>query len=158
VISGLPDDPLRFRIPAERLQGYQEVLKEHDIEPRAELNAPGNFSYAGGAEAMTRLLAVPQPPTAVFAFSDAMAIGALRTIRDMGLRVPQDISVMGFDDQEVAEYVGLTTVFQPVAGYGERAADLLLRHFAGETDEAAVVHEHLPTKLVVRGTTGPRRR
>lgn len=159
VITGLPDDPLRFRIPTERLQGYQQVLEEQDLEPRPELNVPGNFSYAGGAEAMTRLLAVPQPPTAVFAFSDAMAIGALKTIRDMGLRVPEDISVMGFDDQEVAAYVGLTTVFQPVAQYGERAAALLLERLEGETDgEGAVTHEHLPTRLVVRGTTGPRRR
>ncbi len=158
VISGLPDDPLRFRIPTERLRGYRQVLEEQEIEPRPELNVPGNFSYAGGAEAMTRLLAVPQPPTAIFAFSDAMAIGALKKIRDMGLRVPEDISVMGFDDQEIAEYVGLTTVSQPVAQYGERAATLLLKQLEEETDEdGAVTHEHLPTKLVVRGTTGPRR-
>ncbi len=159
VISGLPDDPLAFQLPAKRLHGYQQALESHGIEPRPELNLPGNFSYAGGAEAMSRLLAVPEPPTAVFAFSDTMAIGALKTIRDMGLNVPEDISVIGFDDQEVAEYVSLTTIHQPVAKYGERAVALLLEQFEEKPDyDETTAHEHLPTKLIIRGTTGPRRK
>jgi DNA-binding LacI/PurR family transcriptional regulator len=95
-----------------------------------------------------------QPPTAVFAFSDEMAIGALKTVRDMNLRVPEDISVIGFDDQDIAAYVGLTTVRQPVAEYGERAASLLLRRLA-EPDIDDLPHIELNTQLVIRSTTGP---
>jgi DNA-binding LacI/PurR family transcriptional regulator len=154
VISGLRDDPMRFSVPRYRLEGYKRALREHGIEVRPELDVPGNFSLAGGAEAMAELLSVHQPPTAVFALSDEMAIGALKTIRDMNLRVPEDISVIGFDDHDMAEYVGLTTVRQPVAHYGERAASLLLRLLNGE-EAGTLPHIELSTQLVVRSTTGP---
>jgi DNA-binding LacI/PurR family transcriptional regulator len=154
VISGLRDDPMRFAVPRHRLEGYQYALREHDIGIRPELDVPGNFSLAGGAEAMIELLSVHQPPTAVFAFSDEMAIGALKAIHDMNLRVPKDVSVVGFDDHDIAEYLGLTTVRQPVAEYGERAASLLLRLLDGAEGET-LPHIELSTQLVVRSTTGP---
>ncbi|MBN1261383.1 MAG: LacI family DNA-binding transcriptional regulator [Anaerolineae bacterium] len=154
LISGLPDDPMHFAIPLEREQGYRQALAEHGIEVRPELNVPGNFSFAGGAEAMAQLLSIHHPPTGVFALSDEMAIGALKTIRDVGLRVPEDISVIGFDDHDVAAYVGLTTIRQPVAGYGEQAARLLLARLSGEK-AAGESRIELPTQLIVRDTTGP---
>lgn len=154
IISGLREDPMRFLVPRQRTVGYHSALQEHEIEIRPELEAPGNFSLAGGAEAMIDLLSVHQPPTAVFAFSDEMAIGALKTISDMNLRVPEDISVIGFDDHDIAEYVGLTTIRQPVAEYGERAALLLLK-LLEEPNEGALPHIELNTQLVIRSTTGP---
>lgn len=153
IISGLSDDPMRFPIPQERKSGYLRVLQENDIEPRPEFDVPGNFSYEGGGEAMTQLLSVRQSPTAVFAFSDEMAIGAMKTIRDLGLRVPDDISVMGFDDHDVSRYVGLTTMHQPVAEYGDQAASLLLDALDGQ-DLGAESHKELSTRLVIRSTTG----
>ncbi len=154
IISGLRQDPMRFLVPRQRAEGYRSALREHEIEIRPELEVPGNFSLAGGAEAMVDLLSMHQPPTAVFAFSDEMAIGALKTIRDMNLRVPEDISVIGFDDQDIAQYVGLTTVRQPVAEYGERAAALLLKRL-DEPDARDLPHIELNTQLVIRSTTGP---
>jgi LacI family transcriptional regulator, repressor for deo operon, udp, cdd, tsx, nupC, and nupG len=155
LIANLPDDPLQFTAPVERRAGYRHVLEEREYSVRPELEVPGNFSMWGGAEAMAALLAVEFPPTAVFAQSDEMAIGALKTIRDAGLRVPQDLSVIGFDDHDMAEYVGLSTIGQPVVEQGEVAASLLLEHLRGETGSLDRVV--LPTKLIVRGTTGPRR-
>jgi DNA-binding LacI/PurR family transcriptional regulator len=153
IISGLSDDPMRFPIPRGRKKGYLQVLEENDIEFRPEFAVPGNFSYEGGAEAMTQLLSVRQAPTAVFAFSDEMAIGALKTIRDLGLHVPEDISVMGFDDHDVSKYVGLTTIHQPVAQYGDMAASLLLDTLSGETTDERL-NKELPTRLVIRSSTG----
>lgn len=156
LISGMPDDPLHFAAPVLRRLGYQQVLNEAGLDVRPELDVPGNFSMRGGAEAMAQLLAVDNPPTAVFAESDEMAIGALKTVRNAGMAVPDDISVIGFDDHETAEYVELTTIHQPVSEQGELAAGMLLERVQpGQPQEPASVV--LPTKLVVRSTTGPRR-
>jgi LacI family transcriptional regulator, repressor for deo operon, udp, cdd, tsx, nupC, and nupG len=152
LIANLPDDPLHFTAPLERRRGYQQALEQRGLPVRPELDVPGGFSLQGGAEAMAQLLAVDEPPTAVFAESDEMAIGALKTIRDAGLRVPDDLSVIGFDDHDMAEFVGLTTVAQPVVAQGEVAAQLLLGMTGGS---AAPEHVTLPTKLLVRRTTGP---
>ncbi len=152
IISGLANDPMKFPIPRARRRGYVQVLEENEIEVRPDFDISGNFSYEGGAEAMAELLAVRQAPTAVFAFSDEMAVGAMKTIRDLGLRIPDDISVLGFDDHDVAQYVGLTTIRQPVAEYGERAASLLLEILKGKSPPGPNVV--LPTRLVIRSTTG----
>lgn len=154
VISGLRDDPMGFSVPRQREEGYRSALREHDIEIRPELNVTGNFSFAGGAEAMVKLLSVHQPPTAVFAFSDEMAIGAMKTIRDMNLRIPEDISVIGFDDQDIAEYVGLTTIKQPVVEYGEIAATRLLK-LLKQKEVNQISNIEFETNLIIRSTTGP---
>jgi DNA-binding LacI/PurR family transcriptional regulator len=157
IISGLREDPMRFLVPRQRTEGYRSALRECGIEVRPELDVPGNFSPAGGAEAMIDLLSVHQPPTAVFAFSDEMAIGALKTVRDMNLRVPGDVSVIGFDDHDISRYVGLTTVRQPVAEFGEIAASLLLKRLDGtdKPEEEDPPHIELNSQLVIRSTTGP---
>ncbi len=154
IITGLQDDPMHFSVPQERLKGYYAALREYEIEARPELEVSGNFSLAGGAEAMIELLSVRYPPTAVFAFSDEMAIGALKSIREMNLRVPEDISVIGFDDHDMAEYVGLTTVHQPVAEYGEKATSLLLDLLEDPKNDNQA-HLELDTHLIIRSTTGP---
>lgn len=153
IIGGVDDDPFHFSTPVDRFRGYQEGLAAADVVPDPRLVAPGNFSLEGGAEAMHRLLALEDPPTAVFASSDEMAIGALQVSRDAGLRVPEDLSIVGVDDHDVSEYVGLTTIRQDVVGQGERAASMLLERLTGRTTE--VVQEIYPTRLVVRRTTGP---
>lgn len=155
LISSLPDDPAHFAVPTERREGYRRVLKEHALEVHPELEAPGNFSLEGGAEAMAQLLSAEHPPTAVFAQSDEMAIGAMKTVRDAGLTVGEDISLIGFDDHEVSRYVGLTTIAQPVIEQGEVAASTLLEHISTGAEEPR--HIVMPTNLTVRGTTGPRR-
>jgi DNA-binding LacI/PurR family transcriptional regulator len=107
-----------------------------------------------GADGMERLLALDDPPTAVFAHSDEVALGALRSIRRAGLRVPEDISVVGIDDHPLAELVDLTTVHQPVREQGTLAAQMLLGLLRGDEVDPTVT---LPTRLVVRRTTAPPR-
>jgi DNA-binding LacI/PurR family transcriptional regulator len=99
------------------------------------------------------MLEHPQAPTAVFAFSDEMAIGAIRAARDHGLDVPADLSVAGFDDHEVSWALDLTTVAQPVVGLGEAVARLLLERLHDPRAPARhLVHD---VALVERATTGP---
>ena len=152
IISGMEDAPLQFAIPQARKRGYQKALAQNGIKYRPALDQPGNYIYQGGAEAMKILFAVHQPPTAVFAFSDEMAIGALKTAQDMKLRVPEDISIMGFDDNDVAEYVGLTTVRQPVNEFGELAVSQIVYQLDAEYEPRAAAQPE--AELMVRTTVG----
>ena len=104
---------------------------------------------------MTTLLARPNPPTAVFAMSDEMAFGALRSLRAHGLEPGRDVSVVGFDGHEMAEHLDLTTVVQPVEEIGARAAEALLA--ALDNPGAEPQHVVLPLDMVVRGSTALRR-
>jgi LacI family transcriptional regulator len=117
-----------------------------------------SFGIEGGAIAAHRLLDEPDPPTAIFAFNDNTAIGALRVARERGLRVPDDLSVVGFDDSEQSAIVSpsLTTVRQPLAEMGRMAVSLLLRLLDNQRLEA--LHVELKTRLVIRESTGPVRR
>ncbi len=153
LIGGIEDDPFHFSVPVDRFHGYQEALAAAGLEHDPRLVVPGNFSAEGGAEAMHALLAVPEPPTAVFACSDEMAIGAMQVARDAGLRIPEDLSVIGIDDHDLAAYVGLTTIRQDVIGQGERIAQLMLERVARADEPGEDVHEVHPTRLVVRRTT-----
>lgn len=150
-IGGIDDDPFNFSVPVERRQGYLDALVSAGIDPDPRLAAPGNFSLEGGAEAMHLLLELEHPPTAVFCCSDEMAIGAMQVAGDAGLRIPEDISFVGFDDHDVAEYVGLTTIRQDVVGLGERGTTMLLEVLGG----AAGKSERHPARLIVRRSTAP---
>jgi LacI family transcriptional regulator, repressor for deo operon, udp, cdd, tsx, nupC, and nupG len=160
MIGGMEDDPFHFVVPVDRRRGYVEALAAVGVEAEPSLVVPGNFSLEGGVEAMHRLLHLDEPPTAVFACSDEMAIGAMQVLRDAGISVPEDISIVGFDDHDVSEYLGLTTIRQDVVGLGERAATMLLQALGDDQATASDrVPQHLvhPTRLVVRhSTSAPR--
>jgi DNA-binding LacI/PurR family transcriptional regulator len=130
----------------DRLAGYRAELRESD---RRSIVAIGDFTRESGTTAMRQLLADDPALDAVFVASDLMADGALRALRQAGRLVPDDIAVVGFDDNEIARYTEppLTTIRQPVLDIGRTMARQLLRLAAGETIEPAVV---LPTELVVR--------
>ncbi|WP_330289242.1 LacI family DNA-binding transcriptional regulator [Streptomyces sp. NBC_00576] len=149
-------EPLHWTTPIERRQGYLGVLAEAGITHDPALEADGEYTVAGGERAMTQLLAAARPPTAVFAQSDEMAMGALRALRRHRLKVPDDVSVVGFDDHELAEVVGLTTVAQPVAGQGAEAARLLLSQL-DEPGAELPEQVRMPIRLVLRETTAPPR-
>ena len=100
------------------------------------------------------MLTLQERPTAVFAASDTQALGVINAARDQGLDVPDDLSVVGFDDIEVSGYFGLTTVRQPLEESGRRVAEILLDAIAAPDRD--VVCEQLPLELVIRGTTGAR--
>jgi DNA-binding LacI/PurR family transcriptional regulator len=130
----------------ERLTGYREGLAAAGQRP---IVAVGDFTRESGAVAMRQLLAEDRALDGVFVASDLMAHGALRTLREAGRRVPEDVAVIGFDDIELARYTDppLTTVRQPILEIGRRMARQVLRLAAGEPIEPAVV---LPTELVLR--------
>lgn len=153
IIGGLEDDPFHFSIPRERYRGYHEALEAAGVEADPALAVPGHFSADGGAEAMHILLERVRPPTAVFACSDEMAIGAMQVARDAGLGVPEDLSVIGVDGHDLSAYVGLTTIEQDVTGQGEKVAELMLDRLRGDQDPGEEAHVVRPTRLVVRRTT-----
>lgn len=148
--------PLHWTTPVRRRRAYLDVLEESGIPNDPTLEADGGYTLQGGEQAMSRLLAVTNPPSAVFAQSDEMAMGALRALRLHRLRVPDDVSLVGFDDHELSAVIGLTTVAQPVANQGAEAARLLLRRLEqpGAPPEEQF---HLPTRLQLRDTTAPPR-
>jgi LacI family transcriptional regulator len=151
----------RLASARERHRGYRDVLVQARIPFDPTLEVQGDFSLQSGIEAGRRLFALPQPPTAIFAANDAMATGVLAAAQEAGLRVPEDVSVAGFDDVPmlggiVAGIVGgatptLTTVRQPLDQMARAAVNMLLALVAGvEAPSREIV---LPTELIVRGST-----
>lgn len=143
----------------ERLRGWSDALGGAGVEPRDGWVQPGDFSDRAGHAAAQAILALRPRPSAIFAANDAMAIGALSAVREAGLRVPDDMAVVGFDDVPVARYVhpSLTTVRVGIAGLGARAAETLLAALAAGAGHRPA-HVVLPTSLVLRGSCGCRDR
>ncbi|GAA1759668.1 substrate-binding domain-containing protein [Nocardioides hankookensis] len=150
-LGGATEGVLDFTAPSARLAGYRCTLEGAGVALRAELEEDGEFTVAGGQRAARQLLGLEVAPTAIFAASDEMAIGALRAARELGVRVPEDLSVIGIDDHEMATYFDLTTVAQPVHEQGRVAATQVLA--ALTDDDWKPEQVILPTQLVVRGTT-----
>ena len=142
----------------DRRRGYHAALAAAGILPDPELEVESDFEIDGGLKAAATLLDLAEPPTAIFAFNDNLAIGVLQAARARGLRVPEDLSVVGFDDVEHATIVTptLTTVRQPLAEMGRTAVSLLMRLLEGQRFET--LHVELATRLVVRESTAPPRR
>ena len=135
-----------------RLQGYRAALVEFDVAYDPSLVITGGGTIAGGIKAVAQLLILPQKPTAVFCFNDLTAIGVVNALRQNGYDVPSDVSVVGFDDLEMAQYhfPPLTTIRQPTYRLGETAVQMLLKLINGED---IAKPEMLAPKLVVRGST-----
>jgi LacI family transcriptional regulator len=138
---------------AERLRAYRSEVQALGLAYRDEYVAYGDFYVDSGHRAMAGLLALPEPPTAVVAASDLMALGAVRAVAESGRSVPHDVSVVGFDDIQLAGHVhpALTTLRQDKAGLGAEAGRALMALIGGEGDEPDAVT--LPVELVVRGST-----
>jgi LacI family transcriptional regulator len=138
-----------------RLAGYRDALKAAGIPVLAELQRFGPHGRRV-AHTLTRdLLSLPEPPTAIFAASDTQALGVLEAAAVEGVTVPDDLSVVGFDDLDVAPYVGLTTVAQPLFESGRRGLQRLLSLMAGQAP--GPLEEQLELQLKVRRTTSPPR-
>lgn len=141
----------------ERKRGYHAALAAAGLMPDPELVIESNFDVDGGRAAAAALLGLAEPPSAIFAFNDQLAIGAMQTALARNLRIPEDLSIVGFDDTAEAELVtpALTTVRQPLAEMGRMGVSLLTRLLDNHQLEA--VHVELATELIVRGSTGLRR-
>lgn len=146
-----PEDPFAPVYPDGRHRGYRAALSEAGLKPRAEYERVTDVSPQAGAAALLELLALPDPPTAVFAGSDSQAIGVLEGARQAGRRVPDDLAVVGYNDIEVAAYLGLTTVHIPMRDLGRSGVEMLLS--AIDHPEAPPRRVVLPAELVVRRTS-----
>jgi len=142
---------------AARVEGYRRALSSASVALREEWIVHGDFRSLSGEQAMASLLQLANPPTAVFACNDLMAIGALRALRNHNLRVPQDLSVIGFDGISMAEEVtpALTTIAQPIADLASCAAELLIRRIQIGHEKDGVQRIVLDTQLVVRESCAP---
>ncbi|MCO8275092.1 LacI family transcriptional regulator [Actinoplanes sp. TRM 88003] len=150
-------DPAEPGWPANpgRTHAYEMALTDAGLpfDPALVVTVP--WGGLSGADAMSGLLSLRDPPTAVYAHSDEVAFGAMRTLRRAGLRIPEDMSVVGIDDHPMAELSDLTTVAQPVRDQGVLAGRMVLALLAGEQTAGGVT---VPTRLIIRGSTAPPRR
>jgi LacI family transcriptional regulator len=139
----------------ERLRGYRAALAAAGVAPDPAIVIESNWEVDGGREAGAALLQLADPPTAIFAFNDPLAIGAMQAVLARGLRVPEDVSIVGFDDTAECELVtpALTTVRQPLAEMGRMGVSLLMRLLENRSFEA--LHVELATALIVRASTAP---
>ena len=146
--SELPDYAIH---PSDtRLAGYRRALAAAGCCLPDEYIAVAPHGLETARQGTLRLLDLPRPPDAIFAASDTQAMGALKAARDRGLKVPDDLAVIGFDDIEVSAYIGLTTIRQPLQESGRIAVELVLSRLADPT--RPVQHVRLPLSLVVRET------
>ncbi|PUA28019.1 MAG: LacI family transcriptional regulator [Cellvibrio sp. 79] len=151
VISGLKDNPHAI----DRLEGYKEAIAEAGIPFEKDLIAEGDFTMWSGLNAAFQFCNMKNRPTAIFSMNDEMAIGAMQTLKNQGIRIPEDISVTGFDDIAYAKYSdpSLTTISQPAEEMGKMAMDMLLKVIEGEPlSQRECV---LPTEFIIRKSTGP---
>ena len=153
-IGDTPNNAFGFTSSACREQGYRRTLADAGIRFDRRFVRHGPHERSVGRRLAEQLLALRDRPTAVFASSDVQATGVLEAARASGIRVPQDLSVVGFDDIEISGYAGLTTIRQPLFESGRLGASLLLDILRADTHVDAREHV-LPVELVVRSTTAP---
>jgi DNA-binding LacI/PurR family transcriptional regulator len=137
-----------------RFSGYRDTLSSHHLSFDPSLVQPGDWETESGYAAAKNLLKLVEPPTAIFAANDAMALGAIYAIQDSGLRVPEDVAVVGYDNRNFTKIVRprITTVSMPVIEMGGVAAELLLKHIAeGRKEEEEI---KVKGQLIVRETCG----
>jgi LacI family transcriptional regulator, repressor for deo operon, udp, cdd, tsx, nupC, and nupG len=149
--------PMNSPINLDRSRGYEAALSAAGIKRNRKLTVEGDFSAEAGIRCTETLFAGGVAFTAIFCSSDEMAIGALRAIKSRGLRVPEDISVVGFDDIRYARYSDppLTTIAQPMGDIGREAATLLIEILNDR--DVPPRKRIMPTQLVVRGSAAPRK-
>lgn len=145
------DDAFHFRSSHDRYRGYSEALAAAGIPQRREFHAAGLHCRKESRQLALQLLRLREPPTAIVAASDTQAFGALEAARELAVRVPEQLSVIGYDDIEAAELVGLTTIRQPLFESGRRGMELLLEQLRPPV--APATRLLLPTELVRRRTT-----
>ncbi len=135
----------------ERRRGFTDSMAKRGLAP---IVFEGDFNEKAAFEASIQIMKLKEPPTAIFAANDLAATGVIAHLRDIGVSVPEDVSVIGYDDTVLAGIgaISLTTVRQPLQMYGERAAELLIERINGRE---VAKHELIQPSLVVRSTTGP---
>ncbi len=138
-----------------RREGYRRTMAEAGLAVADSHEAVGDYSIQSGRRCCRQIFEAGDPPTALFCANDEMAFGAIGELRDMGLRVPDDVSVVGFDDIVISDSFSppLTTIRQPCVDIGQTAMTMLLDILSGRRTEPEI--KLIPTELIVRGSTGP---
>ncbi len=144
-------DTFPFVVPHQRQLGFETAMRAAGIEPDPSLYEAGNFTIQDGADAVRSLLDRDDPPTAIFSFADEMAFGVILAAEQLGVRIPDDLSLIGVDDHDVSEVLGLTTVHQDVDEHGARAARIIVEQLENETAPAQPGVG--PVRLIERRTT-----
>jgi len=154
-IGFISNAPLSYSGAQDRFAGYRDALRQQGLDLDEDLVRTGSFVPESGQAAMEELLALPVRPTAVFAASDVIAMGAMSAIHSAGLRIPEDVAIVGFDDIFLAAqaHPPLTTVRVPAYGLGWTAAEVLIGLIEGEEEVSSVT---LETELVIRESCGAR--
>ena len=147
--------PSTVKLSKDREKGYVDCLKDHQIPVRESLMLESDFSIESGKLATNVLMSLPFKPDAIFCVCDAVAFGAMMVLKNKRIRIPSDISVMGFTDEPVASLVDppLTTISQPIFEIGKTAGQLLLDLINGRVNKENPASIKLPTRLVIRGST-----
>jgi DNA-binding LacI/PurR family transcriptional regulator len=153
LVEGMRDDPMQTEVSWRRREGYIQSLTRSGIVVDPNLLEAGDFSVVGAQEATHRLLDMSEPPTAIFAISDEMAMGARGVAVERGLAVPDDLSIVGIDDHPLSNTVALTTVRQDPPASGAMAARWIVEDL--QNDQCVLYSHEVKTELVVRATTGP---
>lgn len=156
LLHGEDDSELNFEVPKVRARAFADAMNAAGLEIHPEWDIYGNFTVRSGQQAMVRLWHAPGPkPTAIFCASDEMALGVMFEAQRLGVRVPEELSVIGIDDHEFSEAVGLTTVGQDPGAQAQLGTKMLLDELAGK--EGAVESVSAPHELIIRGSTVPLR-
>jgi DNA-binding LacI/PurR family transcriptional regulator len=147
--------PLSLSLSRNRMKGYTDALQEANISVDEQMIFESDFTTQSGKAAAEKIFELPQLPEAVFCVCDAVAIGVMAVIREKGLKIPEDISVMGFTDEPIASVMNprLTTVSQPIQEIGKTAIELLMEHLRNPGSVHNRNHVVLPTLLIVREST-----
>lgn len=154
-IGTVPSNAAHIQTPQARLDAFRSVMHEHGLPEHPHWILESDWTADSAAADTRALLASDDRPTALAAASDEMAIGAMAAARAEGLRIPEDLSIIGVDDHVLSNVLGLTTVRQDVAAQGREAAGILLRALGVDTTEGRANHVVVPTELIVRHSTAP---
>jgi LacI family transcriptional regulator len=151
---GFVRGPAESSTVAERLAAFRNAVTEYGLDSEPELIYPGDYSIASGYQAATLMLQSSRPPSAIIASNDLNALGVMEAALQLGRSVPGDVSIVGFDDIQLASFsrIDLTTVHQPKRDMGKAAAELLLRRVMA-ADTAPAQEIIFPTRLIIRGST-----
>ena len=147
--------PKTLQISKNRLNGYLDALIKYNYDTDEKLITTGDFSIEMGRKCAKKMLDLPKPPDAIFAANDLSAFGAMHEIKKRGLRIPEDVAVVGFTDEPLTELVepSLTSVSQPVMELGKKAAQLILAQIENKANQDNPERVMLKTKLIVRNSS-----
>jgi LacI family transcriptional regulator len=147
---GLISGRMELESTVRRMKGYRDALQSAGIEIDPSLIVEGNFTTKTAYECTQHLLGISEPPTAIFATNDQSAIGVYQAVEEIGVRIPEDLSVVGFDNISEAKFMGLTTVDQFLADMGYIATQMLIKLIHGEQLEEKI--HKIETKLILRNS------